>query len=93
MNIIKNSNLKTQLYCLAGVSIVGFTLMVAIFLSYLHSTQSYLNGRIKSNYEYSMSSAAMSDELWQIRVDYFRSVYSLNERKMYEGNSWHGKKI
>ncbi len=85
MNIIKNSNLKTQLYCLAGVSIVGFTLMVAIFLSYLHSTQSYLNGRIKSNYEYSMSSAAMSDELWQIRVDYFRSVYSLNERKMYEG--------
>ncbi|WP_114764880.1 methyl-accepting chemotaxis protein [Vibrio rhodolitus] len=88
---IKDITIKTQLFFLAAFSIVSFSLLIVFFLSYLQSTQSYLNQRIQSNYQYSMNSAAINNELWQVRVDYFRSVYSQTDRDEYSKklDSWY----
>ncbi len=90
---IKDIPIKVQLFFLAGFSIVGFSLMIVFFLTYLQSTQSYLNQRIHSNQQYSMTSAAITNELWQTRVDYFRSVYSQPDRDEYpsELDKWYSR--
>ncbi|WP_237468589.1 methyl-accepting chemotaxis protein [Vibrio stylophorae] len=76
---------------MAAISIVGFTALVVILLSYLQVTQGDLNYKVRADYDYSMQSAQMNDQLWQIRVDYFRSVYSTSERQAYAEKlkAWH----
>ncbi|CAH0535730.1 hypothetical protein VST7929_03204 [Vibrio stylophorae] len=91
MITIRNISVKTQLFCMAAISIVGFTALVVILLSYLQVTQGDLNYKVRADYDYSMQSAQMNDQLWQIRVDYFRSVYSTSERQAYAEKlkAWH----
>lgn len=83
MRSIGNISLKTQLSCLAAFSILSFSALILIFLSYLQDTQSHINSRIEADFDYSITSSQATSNVWQVRVDYFRSVYSKSDRLRY----------